>query len=84
MKKTTCRNGVRVLMQYTDGVLPDSRRSAVEDHVGACRRCKGFVRSYAETPRILREATVTRMPERIGRRLHRMLVALPTPGRDRS
>ena len=79
MKKTvTCRDGVRLLMDYTEGRLPSSRRKSVEAHVGGCRRCQGFVRSYTETPRILREATVTSLPERLGRRLHRMVVALPS------
>jgi anti-sigma factor RsiW len=85
MKRTvTCRDGVRVLMDYTEGLLPASRRWAVEAHVGGCRRCQGFVRSYRETPRILREATITSMPEDLGRRLHRMVVTLSASGRDRT
>lgn len=84
MKGTmTCRDGVRVLMDYTEGVLSALRRSAVESHVGACVRCQGFVRSYRETPRILREATVTRMPARLGRRLRRMVAALSAPAGSR-
>lgn len=74
MKGTmTCRDGVRLLMDYTEGVLPAPRRSAVEGHVGVCVRCQGFVRSYRETPRILREATAMAIPAGAGRRLQRMV-----------
>jgi anti-sigma factor RsiW len=80
----TCRDGVRVLMDYTEGVLPARRRRAVEAHVDGCARCRAFVRSYRETPRILREATATGMPARLGRRLHRRIAALSTHGGRRS
>jgi anti-sigma factor RsiW len=76
----TCRDGVRVLMDYTEGVLSAWRRRAVEAHVGACVRCQGFVRSYCETPRIVRAATVARMPARVEARLRRMVLDLPRRG----
>jgi anti-sigma factor RsiW len=84
MKGTvTCRDGVRVLMDYTEGVLSVPQRNAVEAHVGVCARCQGFVRSYRETPRILRDATAARMPARLGQRLRRMIAALPAAGGGR-
>lgn len=70
-REMTCREGVRLLMDYTEGTLPAPRRSAVEAHVGGCRGCQRFVRSYLEMPRIFREATLTRMPARLGARLRR-------------
>gem|GEM_PF-1945942 len=79
-KSVTCRDGVRVLMDYTEGLLPAARRKAAESHVAGCLRCQRFVRSYRETPRILRRATLTPMPADVGRRLRRKLVALYTPG----
>ncbi len=69
----TCRDGVRVLMDFTEGLLPAALRRRIEEHVDGCGRCRGFVRSYGETPRILREATETRMPERLRRRLRRIV-----------
>ena len=72
----TCRDGVRVLIDYTEGMLSAPRRRAVEAHVGGCVRCRGFVRSYRETPRILRQATVTRMPARLQGRLRRIVAKL--------
>jgi anti-sigma factor RsiW len=76
----TCREGVRILMDYTEGLLPRGRIKVVEAHVAGCARCRGFVRSYLETPRILREATLTRMPPGIGRRLRRRVAALASRG----
>ena len=75
-KPMTCREGVRVLMDYSEGLLQARRRKVVEAHVGGCRRCQGFVRSYLATPRILREATLATMPARLERRLHRRIAAL--------
>lgn len=77
----TCREGVRVLMDYTEGAIPAKLRHVIEEHVGGCRRCQGFVRSYCETPRIVRQATTTRMPERLGRRLRRVVANLPRRAR---
>ena len=73
----TCRDGVRLLMEYTEGLLSRPRRAAVDSHVGSCRRCRGFVRSYSETPRLLREATASPLPAPVGRRLRRVVSALP-------
>ncbi len=75
----TCREGVKVLMDYSEGVLPARRRKRVEAHVGGCARCRGFVRSYLATPRILREATLAPIPARLERRLRRRVAALGNP-----
>ena len=72
----TCREGVKVLLDYSEGVLPGRRRRVVEAHVGVCPRCQGFVRSYLATPRILREATLAVMPASLERRLQRRVAAL--------
>ena len=76
----TCRDGVRVLMDVTEGRLPSRRRRAVEAHVGGCRRCQGFVASYRATPGILRRATAARVPAALGRRLRRVVRSLPRRG----
>lgn len=78
--KVTCRDGVRALMDYMEGLLPVPRRRALEQHVSGCRRCQGFVRSYRETPRIMRQATEESLPVRLDRRLRRMIASLPAPG----
>jgi anti-sigma factor RsiW len=57
MKEIVCVSGVELLMDYLDGVLPADLHAALDEHVAGCARCAAFVKSYLETPRILREAT---------------------------
>lgn len=79
---TTCRDGVSVLMDYTEGLLPVAKRRSVEKHVDGCRRCQGFLRSYLATPRILRHATRISMPAAAKRRLHGIITEI-SPRRGR-
>jgi len=72
----TCRQGVRLLMGYAEGTLAAPLRGVIDAHVGGCVRCQKFVRSYAETPRILRGATDARLPAHLARRLRRRVAAL--------
>ena len=62
MKEISCTSGVELLMDYLEGVLSADLRSALDAHVAGCPRCVAFIASYRETPRILREATATRLP----------------------
>ena len=57
MKPVTCEAGVRNLMDYLEGAVPDPVRLELEAHVAGCALCRAFIASYRETPRILREAT---------------------------
>jgi anti-sigma factor RsiW len=72
-QQMTCRDGVTLLLDYLDGLLDRPRRRSVEAHVAGCPRCQKFVRSYAETPRIVRDATAFDLPERVSAALHRRL-----------
>ena len=65
MKEVACISGVELLMDYLDGVLPPDLRAALEAHVAGCERCAAFVASYRETPRILRDATASTLPDDI-------------------
>ena len=76
MKAMSCRDGLGILMDYTEGLLPARQKKSVEAHVGGCRHCQGFLRSYLATPRLLREATLEAMPARLGRLLRRRIAAL--------
>ncbi len=51
----TCRDGVERLMDYLEGALGSPERVAIDAHVAGCPRCVAFVKSYVETPRIVRD-----------------------------
>lgn len=65
MKEIACVSGVELLNDYLEGVLPPDVHAALEAHVARCERCAAFVASYRETPRILRDATTTALPDDI-------------------
>jgi anti-sigma factor RsiW len=44
-------------MDYLEGTLPARVRALLESHVEGCPRCRAFIASYLETPRIVRRAT---------------------------
>jgi anti-sigma factor RsiW len=62
MKDVTCAQGVDLLMDYVEGLLPAAMRSTLETHVAGCPRCVAFTASYTETPRIVRDATAVELP----------------------
>jgi RNA polymerase sigma-70 factor (ECF subfamily) len=62
MNEIACVSGVRLLMDYLEGVLPAGVCTQLEAHVAGCQRCQAFIESYRETPRLLREATDASLP----------------------
>ena len=62
MKHIVCMSGVELLMEYLEGAMATDVRAAIEAHVAGCPRCDGFIASYLETPRIVRDATRMEMP----------------------
>jgi len=74
-----CVDGVSLLMDYVEEVLPAGDRAVVDAHVAGCPRCRAFVRAYLETPRIVRTATDAVMPPSARESLRRFL-----SGRTRS
>ena len=73
MIPVTCVSGVELLMDYLEGVLAPEVRAAVDEHVAGCERCAAFVASYCETPRILRDATASKLPAEIEASLKQFL-----------
>lgn len=69
----TCRDGVELLMDYLEGVLPEPLRQEIDAHVAGCPRCVAFVESYRKTPGILRAATAADVPEDLAASLRRFL-----------
>ena len=76
MKPIVCADGVAVLMDYLEGVLPERERAALDAHVAGCPRCTAFVWSYRETPRIFRVATAAAMPAEARASLGRFVASL--------
>jgi anti-sigma factor RsiW len=58
----TCRDGAEQLMEYMDGVLDETLRREIDEHLAGCARCQAFVKSYASVPAILRDATLLALP----------------------
>ena len=73
MKNKTCRETIDLLMDYLEERLPNEDREALDAHFAACAPCLAFVRSYRETPRILREATAAPIPTEVEKRLREYL-----------
>ena len=65
MMETACASGLELLVDYLEGLLPPPSVAALEGHVAGCRKCQAFIASYQATPRILREATDTPLPEEV-------------------
>lgn len=68
-----CADGVDLLIDYLEGVLPPAESGAIDAHLARCPRCVAFVKSYRETPRIFRDATTPAVPAGLGARLRRFL-----------
>jgi anti-sigma factor RsiW len=70
-----CADGVALLMDYLEGLLPPDDRELLEAHVAACPRCVAFVESYRRTPGILRTATAAALPDDLAESLSRFLAS---------
>ena len=70
-----CVDGVEMLMDYLEGVVPPGDREVIDAHVSGCPRCVAFVESYRQTPRILRAATAADLPEDLAQSLRRFLAS---------
>jgi len=68
-----CVDGVGLLMDYMEDALPLVERGAIDAHLAVCPRCVAFVKSYRETPRIFRDATLTTMPAGLANRVRLFL-----------
>jgi anti-sigma factor RsiW len=57
-----CASGVDLITEYLEDALGPDVRAAIESHLAGCERCTAFVRSFRETPRIVRQATLGTPP----------------------
>jgi mycothiol system anti-sigma-R factor len=49
----TCAEAVRQLWDYLDGIVDETQREAIEEHLSFCRRCCGEVEFAEELRRFL-------------------------------
>jgi anti-sigma factor RsiW len=92
----TCRERADFLADYFAGELGARERSAFEGHLADCPDCTAYLRSYAETIRLARDAyaedaVATGVPEKLVRaildaraRAERSPTSPPRPPRRRS
>jgi anti-sigma factor RsiW len=73
MKAKSCRETVDLLLDYVENRLPPAEQEALDAHFAGCPPCLEFVKSYKETPRVLRESTRAAMPDEVARRLDHFL-----------
>lgn len=73
MNAKSCRETVDLLLDYLENRLPPVDHEALDAHFSGCPPCLEFVKSYKETPRVLREATSAAIPDDVARRLEQFL-----------
>ena len=78
-----CRHTVDHLLDYEEGTLSQPLRAALERHLAECPRCVEFLRSYRETPHIVRRATAAELPPEVSGRVWARLAAAWEVGRSR-
>lgn len=69
----TCRELVEMLIDYTEGDLPEEIRVQVEQHVKRCPPCGHFFTSYHITIKITRKLPPAPMPTSLTEKLKAML-----------
>jgi anti-sigma factor RsiW len=56
IRELTCRELTAFLADYFDGELGAEERSLFEEHLAGCPECLAYLRSYAETMRLTKDA----------------------------
>lgn len=75
----TCAAAVKQLWEYLDGGLPEQDRTAIEEHLGFCRRCCGELEFAHELRAFLAQKGGEEIPEDIRARLIATLDDLEAP-----
>jgi mycothiol system anti-sigma-R factor len=65
----TCAEAVRQLWEYLDGVVDETQREAIEEHLSFCRRCCGEVEFAEELRAFLVEHAEEELPADVRARL---------------
>jgi anti-sigma factor (TIGR02949 family) len=75
----TCAEAVRQLWEYLDGVVEETDREAIEEHLSFCRRCCGELDFAEELRRFLAQPDEQNMPADVKARLLATLTELEGP-----
>ena len=75
----TCAEAVRQLWEYLDGVVAESDREAIEEHLSFCRRCCGELDFAEELRRFLAQRDEPDLPPEVRARLLATLTELEEP-----
>ncbi|AKU92510.1 anti-sigma factor family protein [Vulgatibacter incomptus] len=73
MAKTSCRDCVDLLVDYLEGVLPEDREKALDEHFMACPPCLDFLDQYRASSSLCRKAIETDMPDALAAKLGEFL-----------
>ena len=79
MTDYTCQDVIDLLVEYTDGALPDDVRTRLDEHFAGCASCAEFLRAYRAVPKLFREHTDVDMPDETRAELQRILAARKKP-----
>lgn len=72
----TCRELSEFLADYLAGALGPARRALFEEHLAECPECHAYLRSYAATVRLVKDAYAPeRAPAGVPERLVRAIMA---------
>jgi anti-sigma factor (TIGR02949 family) len=75
----TCAEAVRQLWEYLDGVVEETDRAAVEEHLSFCRRCCGELVFAEELRSFLAQPDEPDLPADVKARLLATLTELEAP-----
>ena len=75
----TCAEAVRQLWEYLDGVVEETDREAIEEHLSFCRRCCGELDFAEELRAFLAQPDMPDLPADVKARLLATLTELEEP-----
>jgi mycothiol system anti-sigma-R factor len=65
----TCSEAMKQLWEYLDGVIDESDRAAIEEHLSLCQRCCGELEFAEELRKFLADSAHEEIPEDVRERL---------------
>jgi mycothiol system anti-sigma-R factor len=72
----SCAEAVHELWNYLDGLVDESERAAVDEHLSVCRRCCGELEFAEELRGFLARNADEELPPAVHARLHATLTEL--------